>query len=49
MVGNQIEFYLLQSQQKSLGAALVLVLSVLLMALMAYYLVSTQRASRELS
>jgi ABC-type spermidine/putrescine transport system permease subunit I len=46
MVGNQIEFYLLQSQQKSLGAALVLVLSVLLMALMAYYLASTQRASR---
>lgn len=49
MVGNQIEFYLLQSQQKGIGAALVLVLSVLLMALMAYYLVSTQRASRELT
>ena len=49
MVGNQIEFYLLQSQQKSIGAALVLVLSVLLMALMAYYLAATQRASRELS
>ena len=49
MVGNQIEFYLLQSQEKGLGAALVLVLSVLLMALMAYYLIATQRASRELS
>ena len=47
MVGNQIEFYLLQSQEKGIGAALVLVLSVLLMALMAYYLVATQRASRE--
>jgi spermidine/putrescine transport system permease protein len=47
MVGNQIEFYLLQSQEKGLGAALVLILTVLLMALMAYYLVSTQRASRE--
>ena len=49
MVGNQIEFYLLQSQQKSLGAALVLILSGLLMALMAYYLVSTQRATREMA
>ena len=47
MVGNQIEFYLLQSQEKGIGAALVLILTVLLMALMAYYLVSTQRASRE--
>ena len=41
MVGNQIEFYLLQSQEKGIGAALVLILSVLLMALMAYYLVAT--------
>ena len=49
MVGNQIEFYLLQSQEKGIGAALVLVLSVLLMALMAYYLVATQRASREVA
>ncbi len=47
MVGNQIEFYLLESQEKGVGAARVLVLSVLLMALMAYYLVATQRASRE--
>jgi spermidine/putrescine transport system permease protein len=47
MVGNQIEFYLLQTQQKGIGAALVLILSALLMALMAYYLVQTQRASRE--
>ncbi len=47
MVGNQIEFYLLESQEKAVGAALVLVLSVLLMALMAYYLVATQRASKE--
>jgi ABC-type spermidine/putrescine transport system permease subunit I len=47
MVGNQIEFYLLESQEKAVGAALVLVLSVLLMALMAYYLIATQRATRE--
>jgi spermidine/putrescine transport system permease protein len=49
MVGNQIEFYLLQSQEKALGASLVLILTVLLMVLMAYYLMSTQRASREAS
>ncbi len=49
MVGNQIEFYLLASQQKAVGASLVLLLSLLLMALMAYYLVATQRASRELA
>jgi ABC-type spermidine/putrescine transport system permease subunit I len=47
MVGNQIEFYLLQSQEKGVGAALVLILTALLMALMAYYLIATQRASRE--
>jgi spermidine/putrescine transport system permease protein len=49
MVGNEIEFYLLGSSQKEVGAALVLVLSGLMLALMAYYLVSTHRASREVS
>jgi ABC-type spermidine/putrescine transport system permease subunit I len=47
MVGNQIEFYLLGSSQKAIGASLVLLLSVLLMVLMAYYLFATQRASRD--
>jgi spermidine/putrescine transport system permease protein len=49
MVGNEIEFYLLGSSQKEVGASLVLVLSGLMLALMAYYLVSTHRASREVS
>ena len=47
MVGNEIEFYLLGSSQKAVGASLVLILSIMLMLLMAYYLVSTSRASKE--
>jgi ABC-type spermidine/putrescine transport system permease subunit I len=47
MVGNQIELFLLQGPQKNFGAALVLLLSLVLMFFMAYYLVLTQRASRE--
>jgi len=47
MIGNQIELYLLQGPQKNLGAALVLLLSLVLMFFMAYYLVMTQRASRD--
>lgn len=47
MVGNQIELFLLQGPQKNLGASLVLLLSLVLMFFMAYYLVLTQRASRE--
>jgi ABC-type spermidine/putrescine transport system permease subunit I len=47
MVGNEIEFYLLGSSQKAVGASLVLILSIMLMLLMAYYLVTTSRASKE--
>jgi spermidine/putrescine transport system permease protein len=47
MVGNEIEFYLLGSSQKAVGASLVLILSMMLMLLMAYYLVTTSRASKE--
>jgi spermidine/putrescine transport system permease protein len=47
MIGNQIEFYLLGGTRKELGASLVLLLSALLLVLMAYYLVATQRAERE--
>jgi ABC-type spermidine/putrescine transport system permease subunit I len=47
MIGNQIELYLLQGPQKNLGAALVLLLSLVLMFFMAYYLILTQRASRD--
>ena len=47
MVGNQIELFLLQGPLKNLGASLVLLLSLVLLFFMAYYLVLTQRASRE--
>ncbi|MFC6084478.1 ABC transporter permease [Sphaerisporangium aureirubrum] len=49
MIGNQIEFYLLGGSRKELGASLVLILSALLMALMAYYLIATRRAERDLT
>ena len=49
MIGNQIEFYLRGTSQPQVGAALVLILSALLLVLMAYYLVTTNRAQRELS
>jgi spermidine/putrescine transport system permease protein len=48
MVGNQIEFYLFEGSQKNAGASLVVVLAVFLMVAMAYYMWSTDRATREL-
>ncbi len=48
MIGNQIEFYLFAGSQKNAGASLVIILSILLMAAMAYYLVQTDRATRRL-
>lgn len=48
MIANQIEFFLFQGSQKNAGASLVVILSILLMAAMAYYLVQTDRATREL-
>jgi ABC-type spermidine/putrescine transport system permease subunit I len=47
MIGNQIELLLLEGPLKNLGASLVLVLSFLLLFFMGYYLILTQRASRE--
>jgi len=47
MIGNQIELFLLQGPLKNLGASLVLLLSILLLFFMAYYLILTQRASKE--
>jgi spermidine/putrescine transport system permease protein len=47
MVGNQIELFLLEGPQKNFGAGLVLLLSLVLMFFMLYYLILTQRASRE--
>ena len=44
MIGNQIEFYLRGTSQPQIGAALVLILSAFLLVLMAYYLVTTDRA-----
>jgi spermidine/putrescine transport system permease protein len=48
MIGNQIEFYLFEGSQKNAGASLVVILSILLVAAMAYYLVQTDRATRQL-
>jgi spermidine/putrescine transport system permease protein len=48
MIGNQIEFYLFEGSQKNAGASLVVILSVLLVAAMAYYLIQTDRATRQL-
>jgi spermidine/putrescine transport system permease protein len=47
MIGNQIELFLLQGPLKNFGASLVLLLSLVLMFFMAYYLILTQRASRD--
>jgi spermidine/putrescine transport system permease protein len=46
MIGNQIRFFL-NTAQARVGAALVIVLSLFLLVFMAYYLVSSARASRE--
>jgi ABC-type spermidine/putrescine transport system permease subunit I len=46
MVGNQIELYLLGGSRQDLGASLVLIMSTILMALMAYYLILSMRAER---
>jgi spermidine/putrescine transport system permease protein len=47
MIGNQIELFLLQGPLKNYGASLVLLLSLVLLFFMAYYLVITQRASKD--
>lgn len=47
MIGNQIELFLLQGPLKNYGASLVLLLSLVLLFFMAYYLVLTQRASKD--
>jgi putrescine transport system permease protein len=47
MIGNQINLFFQGGPQRTVGASLVVVLSVLLAALMSYYLWVTVRASRE--
>jgi putrescine transport system permease protein len=47
MIGNQIDFYFHYGGQPTIGAAITVVLAVFLTALMAYYLWTIHRASRE--
>jgi spermidine/putrescine transport system permease protein len=47
MIGNQINLFFQEGTQKTVGASLVIVLSVLLGVLMSYYLWVTVRASAE--
>ena len=47
MIGNTIYQYLVQGTLKNVGASLVILLSLILLVFMAYYLVLTQRASKE--
>lgn len=46
MIGNQITFYITASNERQVGASLVLIMSAALLVLMAYYLVSSSRAQR---
>ena len=46
MIGNQINLFFQGGPQRTVGAALVIVLSVFLAVLMSYYLWVTLRASR---
>jgi ABC-type spermidine/putrescine transport system permease subunit I len=48
MLGNQIDLYFHNTSQPTIGAALTLLLSGFLVILMAYYMVTVARATREL-
>ena len=47
MVGNQIDLYFHYTSQPTIGAALTLILSVFLVVLMGYYMVTVARATKE--
>jgi spermidine/putrescine transport system permease protein len=47
MLGNQIDLYFHYTSQPTIGAALTLIMSVFLVVLMAYYMVTVARATRE--
>jgi spermidine/putrescine transport system permease protein len=47
MIGNQIDLYFHYTSQPTIGAALTLILSVFLVVLMAYYMVTVARATKE--
>jgi len=49
MFGNQIDLYFHGGPQPTIGAALTIVLSVFLVVLMGYYMLSIHRASKELT
>ena len=48
MIGNSIEFFLLQGPLKNQGASLVILLSLVLLFFMVYYLLLTQKTAKEL-
>src|SRR6476661_5156436 len=47
MLGNQIDLYFHYTSQPTIGAALTLILSLFLVVLMAYYMVTVARATKE--
>jgi spermidine/putrescine transport system permease protein len=47
MLGNQIDLYFHNTSQPTIGAALTLILSAFLVVLMAYYMVTVARATKE--
>ena len=47
MIGNQIDLYFHNTSQPTVGAALTLLLSAFLVILMAYYMVTVARATKE--
>ena len=47
MIGNQIDLYFHFTSQPTVGAALTLLLSAFLVILMAYYMITVARATRE--
>ena len=48
MLGNQIDLYFHNTSQPTIGAALTLLLSLFLVVLMAYYMITIARATKEL-
>jgi putrescine transport system permease protein len=48
MIGNQIDFYFHGGPQPTIGAAITVLLAAFLTVLMAYYMWTIQRASKEL-
>ena len=47
MLGNQVDLYFHYTSQPTIGAALTLIMSIFLVVLMAYYMVTVARATRE--